>query len=75
LQANQHEFAIAVPGAWSDFGGDGKWCLSAIGLRVAVVEVVDEFFNPNGVAAWQPPGVDGAARIGIRRRVNVDGKR
>ena len=62
-----------VPRARSDLGRHGER-VAARGAAVVVAEVVDEFFDANGVGRRGGAIGEEAAHVAVRRGVDIDGE-
>jgi hypothetical protein len=47
----------------------------AVGIRVVVVEVIDQLLDAYGVYRWPLTVVDEPPHVAVRRTVDVDGER
>ena len=71
LDADGKQHALAIPRRRRHFGVYGKGPFA--GRQCVVVrEVIDQFFNANGIARRQLPVVEHAPDVAIAAGINVD---
>ena len=71
FKPNPQKFVGLVPGAVGQFHVDREGIV-AFGLRIVVVEVVDQFFKSNRIGWWHLSAFDEASHVSVRSGINID---